>query len=120
MDRVTMPFLLHLIYRIPILIVCLLGFVLAIAFWKRCPRACLLTLLATGLELLATPLVAFLQMYLVQSGKAMPWMSTVGLAGTFFHMVSTALLIIAVFIGRPRASMTQQSLESIQNQYPGT
>ena len=116
MNRVMMPFLLHVAYRIPTLIVCLVGLILAIAFWKRCPRACLLTLLATGLELLTIPLIAFLQMYLVQTGNTMTWMSIVGLAGTFFHTASTALLIIAVFIGRPRASMTQQSLESIQNQ----
>jgi hypothetical protein len=47
---------------------------------------------------------------------AMTGMSMMGLAGTFFHTISTTLLIAAVFIGRPRPYKTQQSLESIQNQ----
>jgi len=101
----------RLLWSLPMLLVYGAGAVLAIVFWKRCPRACLLALIAC-LVLIAGSLfsnVASTWLFWVAvrrygwSSKVYTAASTViSIAGTVIHAGGIGLLLAAVFAGRPR------------------
>lgn len=77
----------QLLYQGPLIIACVVGLVLSIVFWARCPRSALLTLIATGVLLFTTVAILGAQTYLfsAQFGR-----------GTFgaYRQLSTALALI--------------------------
>jgi hypothetical protein len=109
MDEAAMSYLWQqLAYQVPVLLVYLIGFVLALLFFGRQPTAALLTLIGTGLLVLVTVAVVVVQAFLVQQRMEENWsverfarlMSTVGLAGSIGRAIGLALVVAAVFVGR--------------------
>ena len=93
----------------PVLIVYVLGIVLALIFWRRCPTSCVFTLIAMAILLLTTVAQTFLNIYVVQLRASQGWTSAQ--VGTFFTInalvggvlraAAMGLLLAAVFMGRP-------------------
>ncbi len=59
--------LIELVQQTPIVIAYLVAVILAITLWQRCPKACLLTLVATGLLLVVTVTQTGLHFYIIES-----------------------------------------------------
>ena len=102
----------QLLSQSPILLAGLLGLILPPIFWKRCPAASLLTLIATLILLFATVAVVGLQTYMASARMEQGWTMTqysemtgaVGLLGGLARALAIGLLVIAVFTGRKRVS----------------
>ncbi|MGH9823646.1 MAG: hypothetical protein ACREDR_10390, partial [Blastocatellia bacterium] len=63
MDRTSDFLLAQILIQVPILFVSSVGVILAVVFWSRAPRPCLLTLIAMGLLLIATVSILCIQGY---------------------------------------------------------
>ena len=107
MDSLIEQSLKQLTNQAPLMIVCVIGFVLALVFWSRCPCSAVLTLLATGLSLLTAVGLAFLQTYLsrkigddwtVEDYYRMT--SNLNTARGVVRTVAFAFMVAAVFVGR--------------------
>ncbi len=93
----------HLLLVSPVLLAYLTGMVLALVFWRRCPTACLLVLVATGIHLIAQ-VGSFLSVYIVNLGTVhyrVELFQAIGLAVSVVHALAIGLLLAAVFVGRP-------------------
>jgi hypothetical protein len=98
----------QLSYQLPVLLVCLVGFVLAFMFLRSYPSAFILMALGTGLLVLTGVAVVVVQAYLRQQQEVGQWtnakfaelMFLVGTAGSVGRAVGTALVIAAAFVGR--------------------
>lgn len=92
----------------PIIVVCMVGIIVAIIAYRRCPTAAGLTLLALGIHLIAVVGVAVVNAYLIytmndggwDAGAAGQLISAIGVVGGLGRGLSIALLIAAVFVGR--------------------
>ena len=101
-----------LVSHIPMLLVYLLGMFLALAFWRRCPVPCALTLGATGLMFVVSVGQTVLYSYLLNSdggstiapGGRTSMMGVIGLCTTILHALGFCLLLAAVFHGRRRSA----------------
>ena len=108
MDNIAAQFLVQLVSRAPTLLVYAIGLILAIVYWRRYPRPCLLVLLAVCLSGFGLVASAFLFMYLpraiVDFGLAHEQLGMilgiVGFAASVLHAIATAMLLGAVFVGR--------------------
>jgi hypothetical protein len=109
------PFLAQLAGQTPILLVYLVGMILALVFWRRCPGPCVLTVVAAGLLFVTTLVQPFLFHYLVRvraehgwGDEKLGWLLLVNaLFGGVFRAVAFGLLLAAVFIGRKGAPQTR-------------
>ena len=98
----------QLLMQSPLLIVCIVGMILALSSWKRCPSACLLILLATGLQLLCSVTHAFSFNYIFVSQQNWNWEHNtlqrvlwwMGSAYSIIGAISWALMIAAAFVCR--------------------
>ena len=108
MNNVFFPSLMQLVGQSPVLLAYLVGLILALVFWRRCPGPCLLTLIATGLLLVVAVAQTFLTQYLFQMRAEMGWedvkvgwmVSAVGLTSNLLRAVAVSLLLTAVILGR--------------------
>jgi len=111
MEHNTVQFLVsQLAYRIPTLLACALGFVLALIYFRKCRLPALLTILAVCLMAAASLGTAFAQTLLMQAhanragnqdvAQYAQMMGIVGVLGAVVDAGSVGLLLIAVFVGR--------------------
>jgi hypothetical protein len=106
-NAVTM-FFTQLAPQAPVLLVYLAGGILALVFWRRCPLAGVLTLIGTGLLLVATLGQTLVFVYLIQVRFSRGWsldqygwmLSANAFAGGFCRAVGFGLVLAAVFVGR--------------------
>ncbi len=115
MNDVLVSSLMQLLGQTPVLLVYLLGPILALVFWRRCPVSSLLTLVASVLLLLLAVIQAFATQYLIIRARVeLGWsseemsrvLSAVALVGNVLRALGLGLLLAAVFLGRraaPRA-----------------
>ena len=102
-------FISMLVSHIPMLLVYLLGMFLALAFWRRCPVPCALTLGAAALMFVVSVGQTVLYSYLLQGGSTIAqsgrtsMMGVIGLCTTILHALGFCLLLAAVFHGRRRS-----------------
>jgi hypothetical protein len=92
----------------PLLIACLVGFILAIAYWNRVPGAARMTCAAVVLLVVASFGQTWAQQYVIENRAAMrssslqisQTLSTLALIGGFLRAGAIGMLIAAVFMGR--------------------
>jgi len=119
MDNFFIQFLTQLLGQAPVLLVYLVGMVLALVFWRRCPRPAMLTLIGMALLLVTTLVQSFLFIYLVWarddfgwSQERLGWMlSANGLMGSVIRAAAFALVLTAVFMGRKERWQTTPNEE---------
>src|SRR5207248_717565 len=73
MENILVPFLMQLAGQSPVLLVYLVGMILALVFWRRCPGPCAFTLVATGLLMLTSIAQTFVSLYLIHARADMGW-----------------------------------------------
>jgi hypothetical protein len=78
MDNSLGVILMQLATRAPILIVHVVGLVLAIAWWRRYPKPCLLVFLAMGIALVNGIASVFVNVYLPRAWGGTPSAGTCG------------------------------------------
>jgi hypothetical protein len=104
------PYLMQFLGQMPLLIACLVGFVLALVYWNRVPGPARMTCLAVVLLVVASFGQTWAQQYVVQNrvttgSSAMQisqTLSTIALIGAFIRAGAIGVLIAAVFMGRPQ------------------
>ena len=96
--------------RIPTLLVCVVGFALSAAFWRRSPRSCLLAMLAAAIFAAATVAQSCASQYLLTVEPPLDdedlLLHGVELIVDALYAVALGLLFAAVLLGRstPRNS----------------
>jgi hypothetical protein len=108
MDNIVAQSLMQLASRVPTLLVCAVGLILAIVYWKRYPRPCLLVFTALCLAVFALVTSAFLFMYLPRAMVDLGWdhqrvgaiIGVVAFTANLLQAGAMALLLSAVFVGR--------------------
>jgi hypothetical protein len=103
-----MNFLAQMANQIPSLIVYLVGATLTLIFWRRCPRACALTLTASVLLLVMAFAMPTLYFFLGSLQSKLDWtlveyhrvLSAISFAGNTIHAAAIGLLLAAAFVGR--------------------
>jgi hypothetical protein len=104
-------FLQQIAPQAPLLVVYLLGMVLAVVFWTRCPGAAIVTVLGCGVLVVTTLVMAFVQASMIerQRSGAMTGeqfaaaMRAVGFVGSAGRALGLGVIVAAVFMGRARA-----------------
>ena len=111
----------NLPWFIPLLLVFLVGVALAITFYQRCPKAAMLTILALSLLVLQHVVSSVVRVYLIQVlqpeeiGK---WFTLVNAVSAVWHSAALVLLVIAVFVGRPKRNEGSTSVEGYAASWP--
>jgi hypothetical protein len=130
MDNIIVAFLAQLATRSPTLLLFATGLVLAIAFWSRYPRPCMLVFLAMSLALIVTVCSAFVFLYLPRAMNEFGWdhlqlslmFTVVGVITNVFHAGALGLLLAAVFVDRrPLPPRLQHPVDEREaTRFPGT
>jgi len=92
--------------QLPLYLAYLLGMVLAVVFWRRCPTPCLLTLLAATFLLLLSVGQPFVYRLFVSRLGTDQGITVVGFVFNLLRAVAYCAIFAAVFVGR---SAGQQS-----------
>jgi len=94
-------------WQLPVLLVCAIGVVLALLFWRRCPAAAALALIGVGLLLLAAfgqaaaaALIASLARSSMSGGGYRWVMYGSAMAGSVLRAAAVGCLLAAALIGR--------------------
>ncbi|WP_266160570.1 hypothetical protein [Dyella silvatica] len=112
-------FLMMLLNNSPMLIAAVVGAIIAMVMWQRAPRAALLTLIACSIQLLSSLINTWIYGWYMphamhaedQSHTAIQLMIGVwGLCNSLMHVIMMALLIWAVFSGRPKPTRRPPAL----------
>jgi len=114
MEYTFLFFLSQLVGQAPMLLAYVVGTILALVFWRRCPLPAKLTLLGLMLLLITSLVQSFLVSYFVQARVNFDWshqtvgllMSVTGLVGSLIRAAAFSLILIAVFIGRKTAQVS--------------
>lgn len=100
MDEIIIHFLMHLLGQSPVLLAYLVGMVLALVFYQRCPRPATLALIAMALLLATTLARSFLLTYSLRArdefgwtNQQHSWMLSATLAATKNMMTMNALAV---------------------------
>jgi len=108
MSDIITSFLIQLLGQSPMLLAYLIGMVIALVFWRRCPSTAVLVLLGSGLLLLISVEGTFAFQYIIQSRHDWGWrdekmvtvLTTLGLVNSVIGALGFALLLAAAFVGR--------------------
>jgi hypothetical protein len=108
MDNMFHTVLMQLATRLPTLLVYAVGLVLAISFWSRYPKPCLLLFLSMCTALFAVITSTFLFVYLPRAmndfgldhQQLVHYFWVVGVTSNIVHAGAVVLLLTAVFAGR--------------------
>jgi hypothetical protein len=107
----TLAFTLSQLFgQLPVLLVYVGGIVLCGVWSRRAPRAAMLAMIGCGLMLLTTVATSMAQTYFIVNRGGAPAASigqimfAIGIGGSLLRAGGLALLIAAVFAGRPRAA----------------
>src|SRR5262249_5252904 len=114
MENTFLFFLTQLVGQAPMLLAYVVGGILALVFWRRCPLPAKLTLLGLMLLLITALVQSFLISYFIQAQVNLDWshqtvgllMSVTGLVGSLIRAAAFSLILIAVFIGRKTAQVS--------------
>jgi hypothetical protein len=99
----------QLLYQSPLLLVYLVGLIVAMVMFSRCPRAAMLTIIGTGTLLFVAIGMVVLQTYLISArntggGITMQNYSTIimtsNVIANILRAIAMGLIIAAVFVGR--------------------
>ena len=113
METTGLSFLMQqLPYHLPLLLVSLVGLVLSLIFWSRCPGPSLLTLIASATLIVTTAVILGAQNYFISARLEQGWTAQkyselsniVSLTGAIVRSLAICMLVIAVFMGRKRPS----------------
>lgn len=105
------------------LLVYLAGIVLAAMWWRRAPRAAMLTVVGLAVMLISSFAAPFAQVYFINNASAVPGASLgqtmvwVAAASSLVRAVGLALLVGAVFVNRPHEN-AQSGFEVHSSQPP--
>jgi hypothetical protein len=108
MQTTVMIVLSQLVSLAPILLVYVVGIILAAMWWRRAPGAAMLAMIGLGVLLIGNVGGMFIQASVVANRAATgavamgQQMAILGIALSVVRAAGTALLIAAVFKGRPR------------------
>jgi len=98
-----LTFLGPLLTRSPVWIVWLIGVIIAIRHWHRCPRSSALTLISITMlffmSLVTTVVYRLLPRFVDPAQFGVAYM-VVGLVASFVHAIAWACLLVAIFSGR--------------------
>jgi len=109
MQTTVMIVLSQLVSLAPILLVYVVGIILTAMWWRRAPGAAMLAMIGLGILLLGNVGGTFIQAYVISNRAAAgaatmgQQMAILGIVLSIVRAAGTALLIAAVFKGRPRA-----------------
>lgn len=120
MDSMVTSVLAQLVVQTPVLGMYVVGLILALIFWPRCPLAGALAAGGLGLLLLVTVGFALAQIYLFHRTSDSNWsindhawrLTVLGLASSVLRAVGLGLLVAAVFVGRGRRRTNQTLVSS--------
>ncbi|NOZ27789.1 MAG: hypothetical protein GXP39_07025 [Chloroflexi bacterium] len=108
MREFFIPLLSHLIGELPVLFVYVVGIILSLAFWRRYPRPCALTLIAMALLILALIGQASMGAYFayrgpglgLEPGRLGQMLMVRTLISSLVRALAFGLLLAAIFAGR--------------------
>jgi len=107
MDSIFSQYLMQLLAQVPVLIAYVAGIIAVLAFWQRCPRPAMFTLIGTALLLVTTLAQPFLIVYLLMQLRQRLGMDVMNLlmaVNTIFwgaiRAAAYGLLLTAVFVNR--------------------
>jgi hypothetical protein len=106
--------------QLPTMLVCLVGLVLALMFFKRIRRPSICTFIGAGLLLLTTIVTTFVQNYLIffrdemslGQGQLSPILMVLAILSNILRAVALALILSAVFMGRPKSAGKAAPIET--------
>ena len=112
MDGFITSTLAQLAGQLPLMLVCLAGLVMSLIFFKRLRRPSVFTFSGFALLLLTTIITTLVQNYLIFSrdemglgvGELNQILLVLAIVGNIFRAVALALILIAVFTGRPKSA----------------
>ena len=111
MDKVLDLWMTQLASQLHVLLVYLAGIIFALVYRRRYPRPCALTLLASGLLLVTAIGQPFVHLYLslaqadlnLEPARLHWWLYMNAMVASWVRALAFALLLAAVFVGRPTA-----------------
>jgi drug/metabolite transporter (DMT)-like permease len=120
MDGFITSTLAQLASQLPVMLVCLAGLALALIFFKRLRRPSIFTLIGAALLLLTTIIMTLIQNYLIfffrdEMSVSSAYLSTtlmvLGILGNILRAAALALILTAVFTGRPKPAGSEPPVE---------
>ena len=109
MPDIFAPYLQQLFSRSPTIVACLVGMIVAVSYWKRCPRSALFVCLAMGLFLFTSFVMPLVHLYLIFQGPdalGFRWMiPTFTFAWSVVNAIGMVLLVAAAFTGRSHPAL---------------
>jgi hypothetical protein len=119
MNNVLQNSVTQLVADSPVLIAYLVGAILSLVSWKRCPNAFTCSFIASAALLLNSVVLAFVRNALIQNQMAQGWtavdlghkLTAIGLVGSIVRAGAFGLLIAAVYIGRSDSPLTNSRIE---------
>jgi len=119
MKAILYPSLMQLLIHAPAVLVYLVGGVLALICWRRCPLRSILSLSGCAFLLVLTVVQPFINNYILHARAEFGWsaqrigheFAIVGVAMSFAFAVGLALLVAAAFVrGQSQRQAPQQSI----------
>jgi hypothetical protein len=119
-DPVQLRLFLSLVaVNVPTLLVCFVAGIVILGRWGQAPRASVWALLGFGLVLILCFVMPFAQMLLQQwvfeegqRANRMWAFTAVGVVGSLLHAVIYALLLAAIYAGRPKTGASLAAIAS--------
>lgn len=104
----------QLLTQLPLFLVCILGVVLALVFWRRSRLASILVILGLLIHLVVVPVQVVLPQYLILLREDRNWTAenlsgilyASGMVTQLVRTLGLAFILAAVFVGRTRAATT--------------
>lgn len=120
MDGFITSTLAQLAGQLPLMLVCLVGLVMSLIFFKRLRRPSVCTFIGFGLLLLTTIITTLVQNYLIFSrdemglggGELNQILMVLAILSNILRAVALALILIAVFTGRPKPATNAAPIET--------
>lgn len=97
------------LFQIPVVGASVIGMILALAFWRRCPSACLFALIGFGVLLVLAFSQSLANSYLITARIERGWsaeqyghiLTAANIVTALVRTVGYAFVLLAVFSGRP-------------------
>ena len=120
MDGFITSTLTQLAGQLPLMLVCLVGLVLALIFFRRLRGPSICTFIGAGLLLLTTIVTTFVQNYLIFFRDEMSLgqanlsqiLMVLAILSNILRAVALALILSAVFMGRPKSAGKAAPIET--------